>query len=285
MADVDTAPRIVAELRCEQHSLEGHARIVSRTVIRLALAYLDFRNAAPQAERRTGPGDLVALLRQLIRLLGGGCTVPASLWHSLRDHAEAAGLIGEVRSDDAIHIYANPWRADWLDHSERVDELAPRSLGDDCVADGMLYAMSRDSGVPWTTYRSAAQKAAVDCWFHAPPGSTTLVTLPTGSGKSMCTLLPAWFDSRGGRRSRESTLVIVPTVALALDQEQQAARFFAYARGEQALPTARIGDTPAQARATIEAAIRDGQMPVIFTSPESLLTSHLYDAVLYAAQR
>ena len=181
---------------------------------------------------------MVALLRQVIRLLGGACSVPSTLWQVLREPAEAAGLLGDVRGEE-VHIFAQAWHAVWLDHSERIDELAPRSLGDDCVADGMLYAMSRDSGVPWTTYRSAAQKAAVDCWFHAPPGSTTLATLPTGSGKSICTLLPAWFDSRGGRRSRESTVVIVPTVALALDQEHQAARFFAYARGEQAIPTSR----------------------------------------------
>jgi superfamily II DNA helicase RecQ len=179
--------------------------------------------------------------------------------------------VGSHITSNEVEIVAQPWRSDWLAASEQIDQLEARRDNDSFPGDGMVYAMSEAANLDWTTYRSAAQKAAVDCWTFAAPGSTTLVTLPTGGGKSLCTLLPPWYESRGGKRSCGTTLVIVPTVALALDQEKQAERFFQGALGELSKPISRTGDTSIEERHAIEAALRDGRLPILYTSPESLL--------------
>ena len=67
-------------------------------------------------------------------------------------------------------------------------------------------------------YRIAAQKAAVRALLTQPAGSGLMVSMPTGSGKSLLFQIAASFE-------RETTpgacaIVITPTVALALDHER-----------------------------------------------------------------
>ena len=88
----------------------------------------------------------------------------------------------------------------------------------------------------------------------------------------------------GRRHSQGTTLVVVPTVALALDQERQAAEFFPRAAGEYSRPISRTGDTTPEERRAIEAALRDGRLPVIYTSPEFSTGSCLYDVCLQASR-
>lgn len=217
--------------------------------------------------------DGVALLRQLIRIRGG-FQISVEIWSHLRKRAEECGIVG-LQEEDVVDLSVRPWQSTWLDDTDIIDIFERRSNNPPSLGDGMLNAMRSN----WTHYRSEAQKAAVDAWLFAPPGSTTLVTLPTGGGKSLCTNLPAWFDSRGGRVNSGTTLVVVPTVALALDQQKQAASFF---KGS-AEPISRTGINPLYERKDIEASIRDGSLPILFTSPESLLGTNLRKVCLDAA--
>lgn len=218
--------------------------------------------------------DAVVLLRQLVRMRGG-IQISVPLWSRIRERAGLCGLVG-LEDEGFVALSARPWNSSWLQHSDRIDVLERRSNNPPSLGDGMLNAMRP----AWTHYRSEAQKAAVDAWLFAPPGSTTLVTLPTGGGKSMCTILPAWFDSRGGRVNSGTTLVVVPTVALAFDQQKQASTFF---RGT-AQPQSRTGVNTVFERKEIDRSLRDGSIPILFTSPESLLGSRLHDACLDAVE-
>src|SRR4029079_17426536 len=65
-------------------------------------------------------------------------------------------------------------------------------------------------------YRSLEQREAVRAVLVSPPDATILVCLPTGSGKSLVALLAALSpDVRNG-----ATVVVLPTVSLAIDQEE-----------------------------------------------------------------
>ena len=90
-----------------------------------------------------------------------------------------------------------------------------------------VYALRHDDGIEFETessgdailathtgfnaYKSFEQKVAVHTALNLPNGHTLLISLPTGGGKSLVTQLLA--SSSDGL-----TVVIVPTVALALDQ-------------------------------------------------------------------
>lgn len=261
---------------------QGRELILLQTSMRLAAAIAALNASTGTTASLAGTLDVVVLLRQLIRATHP-LTISTRLWERIQEAAERARLYG-IPQGDQVEVMALPWESDWLRDSELIDTLQQRRDDDPCPGDGMLYTMSEVAGLRWTTYQSDAQKAAVDIWTFAPPGSTTLITLPTGGGKSLCGLLPSWFQTRGGRRSQGTTLIVVPTVALALDQERQASKFFKQAVGELSKPISRTGDTSQAERLAIEAALHDGRLPVIYTSPESLLNSRLYDVCLRAAQ-
>ena len=230
-------------------------------------------------KNKAGYSDLLILLRQIVRLFGP-VSLQKTFWKNIEAYAPNFRIIEESIDDKSIRIIADDWKAPWLANSETIDVFEPRRVNEVAPGDGLINAMN----VGWTTYRSDAQKAAVDAWLFAAPGSTTLVTLPTGEGKSLCTILPPWFEAQGGTSAKGTTLVIVPTVALAHDQQKQAQRFFPNARGDFFEPWSRTGETSTEVRLEIERAIIDGTLPILYTSPESVIQSRLYGICLQAAR-
>lgn len=262
---------------------DAMARVRLRMLWRLSYAAqrLDDAAAVPQ----TGLADLLVLLRQVIRSFGRALEIPLAWWQRTQYRLAEFGLYTSTHTDTTVTLHAAPWQPDWLPDTkiEDIEHLAVRRMQQMTVADGMLMAFSRGR---MTSYRSEAQKVALDAVLHAPPGTTLLVTLPTGGGKSVCLLLPAWLASRGGQVQGGTSIVVVPTVSLALDQQNHVQEFFTDAVGATYQPYALTGDTPAETRAVIFQGIRDGTLPLLYTSPEALLNNPaLHDAVLRAAEK
>ena len=65
-------------------------------------------------------------------------------------------------------------------------------------------------------FKNLSQKIAVTGALNMPEGYTALISLPTGGGKSLITQAMAYQKDAG------LTIVVVPTVSLALDQERVA---------------------------------------------------------------
>lgn len=93
-------------------------------------------------------------------------------------------------------------------------------------------------------------------------GQSTLVTLSTGSGKSLCYQLPAYLYSK---RKRCITLVISPLVSLMEDQVQGVPQFL----NAQCLHT---NQTKQKREATLEL-IKAGKVDVLLISPEAVVSS------------
>jgi superfamily II DNA helicase RecQ len=107
-------------------------------------------------------------------------------------------------------------------------------------------------------------------------GDLTLhVVLPTGSGKSLVEVAP------GLLRSGSTTVVVVPTVALALDQELQTRQRFPSAGLPDRL--ALHGALTDEEKQQIRRRLRDGEQRLLFTSPESAIT--LTEALAELARR
>jgi ATP-dependent DNA helicase RecQ len=160
-------------------------------------------------------------------------------------------------------LAADPFRPCWAAGQE-----PPNGGGLDCppayrrpnegvAAEAFLLTFGYDQ---WKS--PALKEAAWDC-LTAPVGSTTLVALPTGSGKSLCFQLLAQFG-------KGLTVVIVPTVALAIDQ-CRAARVVApglnatyYAANDPDIDTGQLNQS-----------ILSGTTKLLFTSPEACVSGSL----------
>ncbi|WP_410820446.1 protein DpdF [Micromonospora sp. 050-3] len=124
--------------------------------------------------------------------------------------------------------------------------------------------------VGYEDYRSEGQRQAARSIVTAPPGATVLVSLPTGTGKSSLAFAPALLASQ----VVGVTVVVVPTVVLALDQERRLQEVIKEC-GERPSPSGRyayIGDMAEEDKEGIRNAIRRGEQRMLFTSPEALMT-------------
>lgn len=261
-------------LKKKQQQLVGVELAQSHLLMRTAMVWRAFR------ENQAGTGDLAILLRQVMRVFAEEVLLTQTTWNQIARHQHDMSLRVVDENEQRVRLRALPWKPTWLTDTQGIDWLKSRRPDISVPGDGLLYALSDGK---FSTYRSAAQKTAVAASLFAPPGSTTLITLPTGGGKSLCVLLPAWFESHGGRRRGGTTLVIVPTVALAYDQQNNARSHFTPA-GDAYKPYSLTGDTPKETRSIIYRGISEGTLPILYTSPESLLLNPiLYHICLEAA--
>lgn len=229
-----------------------------------------------------GPGDIVSLVRHVLRredeIQRGSSPIylqiprkPPFLDSSIWEQASIT-----VWGEDKEHylISARPWQPEWLDLADQYPPDAPlfkeenRRNYESVVGDPFLQLVELDA------YRSIGQREAIRAVLTAPDNSTLVINLPTGAGKSLCAQLPALLNSRN---NNGVSVVVVPTTALAIDQERALKPFVHHA-------TAYYSDDTVEGkerREGIRDRIRAGTQRIIFTSPESLmgsLASSLYEA-------
>jgi ATP-dependent DNA helicase RecQ len=239
-------------------------------------------SALREVGRRNGPGaiDLGCLTRHVLRRetelqAGSSPSIRVLKKAYLPDRAtwEMCGVHVLDEQTDTYLVRARPWYPDWLPQAENISPEAAsfgevqRRTYEPTEPDPVL------STVGFKEYTSTGQREAIRAVLLAPQGSTLVINLPTGSGKSLCAHLPALLDSHDYGVS----VVVVPTTSLAMDQELAICRFVDHS-------TAYYSDNSVagrERRAGIRRRIRDGTQRIVFTSPESVLES--LESSLYAA--
>jgi ATP-dependent DNA helicase RecQ len=209
--------------------------------------------------------DEAVLLRQVARW---GSAFVGSLPEAWAPFLARAG----VRVTHAGVLEADSFRPAWLSADTPpggIDSPPVERRRDDAVP-AEAYLRQLDYG----HWHSQAQKEAAWTVLDAPPGSTTLVALPTGSGKSLCFQLLPHFGSG-------LTVVVVPTVALALDQWRGAERLFRDVPGVN--PRYFAADDPDTDPDTVAADVAAGRTRLVFTSPEACVSGRLRGALEAAA--
>ncbi len=150
----------------------------------------------------------------------------------------------------------------------------PEIKQDICLTEKLTPNRNGDSNA--ACYRGKGQQEAIRTALQSKPGSTIVINLPTGTGKtlvahSLCLFAP----------HQQLTLVITPTIALAIEQAMRAKDVLLEA-GESTHNNYFFGgEQTLQERQDIKNRIRSGQQRILFTSPESArgaLLPSLFDA-------
>jgi ATP-dependent DNA helicase RecQ len=165
-----------------------------------------------------------------------------------------------------------------------LDDLVPglaTALPLDAKSRRLLRSANADTVLrrltAYDNYQSQTQKAAVRALLTMPGGAALMVSMPTGSGKSLLfQIAPVWWSEKA---PGSCVVVITPTIALAEDHERTLLSMPALASSR-----AISGSVTGNARRTILDAFRRGEIPILLLSPEAALSAQVQEVLLEAAQ-
>jgi ATP-dependent DNA helicase RecQ len=152
-------------------------------------------------------------------------------------------------------------------------DVDQRRIFESASADAVLLQLTQHA-----RYRSAAQKSAVRALLTQPAGSGLIVSMPTGSGKSLLFQLAALHGRR--RVDGACVVVITPTVSLALDHIRTLSKLEGLQNSK-----ALTGDMSRSETELAVDAFRRGEVPVLLVSPEKALQADLMKRLSEAATR
>ena len=225
--------------------------------------------------------DLGTLVRHVLRfelMHHGGVqklTLPMTKpWPTAKEWNAHGCRVREVNG--YFEVEAEAWEPGWLtvlhSGSESPDQLTPFAAAEAeeirhaRLSEPEAWQVRADPSLAaaftgFNHYLSAAQAETVRAVMLSPPGSTRLIVLPTGSGKSLVGLANAFL----GKVQQGVALIIVPTIALAFDQVEQARGW----RPRDSINAWHSGLNKSE-RLAIRQRLRAGTQRLLFLAPESL---------------
>lgn len=228
-----------------------------------------------------GKGDLAALFRQVLCRLelqspgAGPLSLEVPFESGWPDQAtwkafsiDAVPCKNEGRP--FFKIKAQKWTANWLDESDEATKASiskkPRSIppeepirADPSVRDLLGYE----------DFKSKGQAEAMRAAALLPAGNTLVVGLPTGAGKSII-FQYLGLDAEKSQ-SGKTVVIVVPTIALALDQERRMNELLARQTRAADQHIAYHSGLPDDAKKEFRSRLRQGRQSIVITSPESVL--------------
>ena len=232
--------------------------------------------------KTVGPGDLAGLVRHVLRR-GTLCidpeyllTVPSSdAWPDEKLWAESHVQV--VGSDENFRRLRAPsgWSANWLPYSRDCEPFKASYL-EEFRRQGwpttphlpLDTALQYGLKLSFNGYQGPGQRLAIRCAFFLKPGGTLVVNLPTGTGKS----LVAWAPSLVSNQN-ELTVMITPTIALAIDQERQLREKYPNVPGGLPAEMALHSGLKEEVRKSIFQRLQSNTQRILITSPESFVSS------------
>lgn len=189
-----------------------------------------------------------------------------------------------VEIDSVNIVNATPFRPTWIEGDvipeEGIDSVPVyRQERERIKAEQYLrilkYRSAQGQFHEYDHWKSPAQKEAAWLTLNSSPGSTNLIVLPTGMGKSLCFQLLPIFTSG-------LTVVVVPTIALAIDQCASARD--AFRDQSDVNPQYFASDGTDSSPSAIVDMIETGKTRLVFTSPEACVSGRLNSCLDHAAK-
>lgn len=234
--------------------------------------------------------DVAALIRQVLltsRITYGGnpqLTVPVAPPWPTAENWRKVSCSSTRSADGRLTIGAFDWQPMSGDESPAAVELA-RDQVRAVYRDADLVSARQLPADPfwkhahqYETYRGETQRQSARAAV-LNDGGALVIALPTGRGKTAVAWSKVLLSTEG------VTIVVVPTVVLALDMERRTAEAAHY-RGQSLSPTGRyayIGSLDNEAKKDLREHVRSGLQRLLYTSPEAFV-SGLAAAVLACAE-
>jgi ATP-dependent DNA helicase RecQ len=245
---------------------------------------------ADLAKGAAGWRDIAALIRQVLltsRITYGGnprLAVPVAPPWPTAEKWEKVACSSTRSTDGRLSIGAFDWHPTSGGESPAAVELA-RDQVRAVYRDADLVAARQLPADPfwkhahqYETYRGETQRQSARAAVLNDSGAL-VIALPTGRGKTAVAWSKVLLSTQG------VTIVVVPTVVLALDMERRTAEAAQY-RGQSLSPTGRyayIGSLDNEAKKDLREHVRSGRQRLLYTSPEAFV-SGLAAAVLECAE-
>lgn len=188
------------------------------------------------------------------------------------DSLEKYGIYYEPASKEYYAVYSVP---DFFPQKSFVEEAFIDS-GTSLNETKSSYCLKTNRFIENLTgfkyFKSLEQKLCVYGAINAPLGYTTLISMPTGGGKSLVTQVL-------GYSKKGLSIVVVPTVSLAIDQERAAKSNVVNAgRNEIFCYYSGINNF-----AQIRKAIEEREARLLFISPEALIKNEAFSQIIAEA--
>ena len=222
-------------------------------------------------EKKASIKDFAVSLRQFILYSKKKIRIPDYLADMLTTVNEEFGLTIDVDNEVNSYIKTPEWFKQKT-YFEKAYNLDCSESSNDIIGDNLLMELSS-----YERYRSFAQKVSVYNALNMPNGYSMLISLPTGSGKSMIGQMSAYVGDG-------LTIVVVPTIALAIDQLRSSMQLPGFTDNSRK-PRAYYGDMKYQEKTKLIEEIKDNKVSLLYISPESLIKGDFNEVILEAARK
>lgn len=228
--------------------------------------------------------DFLGHLRQCILFYKRNFIINANIKENIALIHQEFGIFIDDSTNEVNTVNSFPT---WFNDSEQLQsvyDLEERRDTKPVIGDGILFEVTGHKN-----YSSPAQKIIVRACMKMPDGSTLLGCLPTGGGKSLVAQLPAYYETQGGQlggsiKGSGVTIVIVPTVALAIDQAISARKYFNNALDSSHIPWPYYGDMAEEEKIVVREGLLNGTIPLLYTSPEAIINGAFSNIILEGAR-
>ena len=211
-------------------------------------------------------------LRQCLAFIKDGIQAPKYIIDLCKHASNEYGfIIGEAQNTLEINAYA---LADVLDLKYDYSFINRRKKNG-TIADSGLYNL-----FGYTNYLSLQQKLAIFQMKQLLPGDTYLACLPTGSGKSLI-----WQYGVARGQFRGATIVVVPTVALAIDHQNSDKEVFKRLPWIKSVAySSQRSNEDEELLASICQDIENRKNYILYISPEGLTNYSICEALVKSAK-
>lgn len=136
------------------------------------------------------------------------------------------------------------------------------------------YKLKKMTG--FDSYKSSCQKFIIKALENQRVGTTILATMRTGGGKSLLFQYISKYENKG------TTIVVLPTIALTMDQYESSSKFFneenrkvyAYYEGVSDIEKKEIFNS-----------LINNKVAILYISPEAILNGMFYNKIMECAEK